>query len=98
MSKPAPFSLRCFNGLGPLIERPRYSLLHMADELTLLYQFRLEDEMFSHWNGRWSFRVHIARLWFGASIHAAFIIWNGPIHSWQIQTWEPHFAHWRSSV
>ena len=34
-------SKRCFNGLGPLDEQPRYSLLHMADELTLLYQFRL---------------------------------------------------------
>ena len=50
--------------------------------------------VFSYWEGKWTFRVHVGRLWIGANLRhpAAFAIWNGPTHKWQLQTWRP-FAH-----
>jgi hypothetical protein len=53
---------------------------------------------FSRWSGKWSFRVSIFGLWFGANLAhpVAFIIFNGKRHCWQVQTWSPHFAYWRA--
>jgi hypothetical protein len=29
---------------------------------------------------------------------AAFIIFNGKQHNWQVQTWSPRFAYWRNGT
>jgi hypothetical protein len=54
----------------------------------------------SRWSGKWSFRLRIFGLWIGANLRhpAAFIIFNGKQHNWQVQTWSPRLAYWRSET
>ena len=43
----------------------------------------------SRWNGPYSIRVKIGGLFFGGSVYAAFIIYNGKPCNFQLQTWRP---------
>lgn len=47
------------------------------------------------WIGEWAM-VRIFGLRIGVNLRGVFIIYNGKRHNWQIQSWPPRFAHWRS--
>ena len=55
----------------------------------------------TRWNGKRSIRVHVGKLYLGCRWRkpwAAFCIYNGRRHSWQLQTWLPRWSHWQEAV